>query len=345
MGIYLSLPKVNLHQHLEGSIRPKTFFELAGRYGLEAPVTSIEESEKFLQISSSDVNLSDFLVKVDRSLAVSQFPGALTRMAFEAVEDGFTQNVKYLELRFGPRLHMEKGRTVEESILEVLAGLELAMEKYPITAKLIVCGLRQHSEMENLELALIAAKYRRKGLVGFDIAGDEMRNPNSIFREAFTRAKANGLGITVHAGEVGLGDGVVDAIKLLHADRIGHGIQIASKPNLIEKVRQSGVTLEICPTSNVDTGAVPTLEKHPIRRLFDAGIPISLGDDDPTTSNINITSEYRLIAKEFSFTPKELATIVLAGAKAAFLPERDKGRLMAELEKRLAEWLRVNSIS
>ena len=336
--IYWKLPKVNLHHHLEGAVRPETFFEVASRHQLGLPIANVSDSKRFLQVSADDSSLADFLVKVDRSLAVSQYPGVLTRMAFEAVEDGYYQNVKYLELRFGPWLHIEQRRTIEEAIEEVLIGIEQAVNTYPITAKLIVCALRHHDEKKNMKLASVAGKYLNYGLVGFDIAGDEAAYPAKVFHKTFAQAKADGLGITVHAGEVGSGNRVIEAITHLNADRIGHGIQIVSQPDLVDQVKQHGVTLEICPTSNVDTRAVKSPESHPIRKLYQQGVLLSLGDDDPTTSGITITSEYRLLSEKFNFTNSELADIVMTGAKAAFLPQDQKSVLIEQLTASLAEW-------
>lgn len=336
---WLTLPKVNLHHHLEGAVRLETFLEYAVAYKLPIPVRTLPEAAAYLQVSDQDQSLADFLVKVDRSLEISKYPGVLERMAFEAVEDSYRQNVHYLEIRFGPWLHVTEARPLEGVIEEVLQGMARACRLYPIIARLIVCALRQHAPEKNLALVTAAAKYRDHGVVGFDIAGDEAAYPADIFVEAFKLAKAAGLGITVHAGEVGEGSRVLEAIKLLGADRIGHGIQIADHPALVEQVKAAGVTLEVCPTSNVHTRSVPNLASHPIRRLFDQGVRISLGDDDPTTSGITISSEYQLLRERFAFTPAEIAQVVLAGAQAAFLPQDQKEHLAAELRQKLDSWL------
>lgn len=337
-SIWVQLPKVNLHHHLEGAIRPETFLDCVQIYQVPVPVHDLEETRAYLRVSETDQSLADFLVKVDRSLMVSQYPGVLERMAFEAVEDAHDQNVSYIELRFGPLLHLQKNRRAEEAIEEVLAGVQKAAAQYPITARVIVCALRHHDAAVNLTLAKIAAKYVDQGVAGFDIAGDEASYPAGIFAQAFDLAKASGLGITVHAGEVGDGSGVIEAITTLGACRIGHGIHIANRPDLVEKVNEAGVTLEVCPTSNVHTRAVTSLAQHPIRRLFDHGVLISLGDDDPTTSGITISSEYQLLAEVFHFSPDEIAQIVLNGAQAAFLPSELKQQLVAELQEKLNRW-------
>ena len=335
---WVELPKVNLHHHLEGAIRPATFLDCVKAFGVPIPVAGLEDAEAYLRVSASDLSLADFLVKVDRSLMVSQYPGVLERMAFEAVEDAYYQNVSYLELRFGPMLHLQKGRRAEVAIEEVLAGIQRAAAQYPIAAQVIVCALRQHDAAANLALARTAARYCRQGVAGFDIAGDEAAYPAGTFVQAFDLAKANGLGITVHAGEVGDGRGVIEALAALGADRIGHGIQIAGRPDLVEKVKEAGVTLEVCPTSNVHTRAVASYAEHPIRSLFQQGVLISLGDDDPTTSGITISSEYQLLAETFDFSPEDIVQIVLNGARAAFLPQAQKQQLVAELAEKLRRW-------
>ena len=336
--IWIQLPKVNLHHHLEGAVRPETFLECVKAFQVPVPIENLEEAQEFLRVSDADRSLADFLVKVDRSLLVSQYPGVLERMAFEAVEDAYHQNVRCLEIRFGPLLHLERGRRPEEAVEEVLAGIRKAGSRYPVTARVIVCALRHHDADANLALAKMAAEYADLGVAGFDIAGDEAAYPAGVFSKAFELAKANGLGITVHAGEVGDGSGVMEAIVKLGADRIGHGIQIAARPDLVERVIEAGITLEVCPTSNLHTRAVASLEQHPIRRLFDMGVSISLGDDDPTTSGITISSEFELLAEVFHFTADEIVQIVLNGARAAFLPEEQKKQLTAELLGKLDAW-------
>jgi len=343
MDRFQQLPKVNLHHHLEGAVRPATFLEYVQQLHLPLAIKDLAEAHAYLQVSPGDQTLADFLIKVDRTLAITQYPGVLERLAFEAVEDAYLQNVRYLEIRFGPWLHVGQRRSVEMVIEEVLAGMQRAMAEYPIIARLIVCALRQHDPQQNLTLATVAPRYLSDGLVGFDIAGDEAAYPAGVFVEAFMRAKTGGLGITVHAGEVGDGRSVMEAITVLGADRIGHGIQISTQPDLVEAVKASGVTLEICPTSNVHTRAVARLEHHPIRQLFDQGIRVSLGDDDPTTSGITLSSEYALLADIFHFTDTEITKVVLTGAQAAFLSKSEKNALISQLQLELDRWLAQHS--
>lgn len=339
MECFRDLPKVNLHQHLEGAVRPETFLQLVKEYQVDLPIDTVEESRQYLQVSGTESSLADFLDKIHRIFAVSRFPGVLKRFAYEAVEDAYRQNVQYLEIRFGPWQHLENNQGVHEPIEQVLAGIQAAKHKYPIDARLIVCALRNDSDpTKNMDLVEVAAAYQNQGVVGFDIAGDEARYPASNFKEIFAKAKKHGLGITVHAGEVGPGQSVIDAIVELSADRIGHGIQIAADFKLVAQVKQAGVTLEVCPTSNVHTKAVSSYASHPIRTLFEQGIPISLGDDDPTTSGINISSEYQVLKEKFDFNSQEVCQIVLNGARAAFLPDNEKQQLISRLELDLKKW-------
>lgn len=340
MERYHKLPKVNLHQHLEGAIRLETFMELNQSLNLGLPVEDLASCRDYLQVSDADQTLADFLVKVDRSLAVSQYQGVLKRMTYETVVDAYRQNVLYLEIRFGPWLHLEQGRSLEQAIEEVLEGMKVAMAKYPIKARLIVCALRHHTLAQNRELVNTAVKYLNDGLVGFDIAGDEASFPVSDFQVVFMEAKEKGLKVTVHAGEVsGSGRSVIDAIQSLGAERIGHGIQIYRQPNLIKQVRELGITLEVCPTSNVDTRSVSSIEQHPIRQLYEAGVKITLGDDDPTTSGITISDEYKLLAHKFGFSDIEIVDIVLAGVQASFLEPKEQSYLAKDLKTKTDYWL------
>ncbi len=338
MHNYQMMPKVNLHHHLEGAVRPATFWEVCQQYGLGTPVSSVEEAQTYLQVSGEEATLAAFLDRIHRSFLISSYPGVMHRIAYESVADAAKQNIAYLEVRFGPSLHGTQGRSLEATMEEVLQGISEGERDFGTQTRLIVCALRHLSFSENNEILRVATKYRDCGVVGFDIAGDEECYGADQFRSLFHRAQDGGLGITVHAGEVGTADNIVAAITKLGASRIGHGIALVHRPDLVEPINASGITLEVCPTSNVHTAAVSSLAEHPVRWLFDQGVKLTIGDDDPTTSGISLSSEYQLLSDYFEFSDEVLSEFVLNGARASFLHSIEKQKLMDTLESALLQW-------
>lgn len=313
------LPKCNMHTHLEGSVRPATWWELARKQGLDAG--SLEASGALLQVDGTERSLVDYLAKISRTYPVLKDREALRRTTFEAAEDAARDGVVYLELRAGPMTHAGPGLPVEEAIESLLEGLRRAEERYGIVARLIVAALRHHPPETNVRLAKAAVAYRDEGVVGFDLAGDEAGFPPQLHAEAFAVARRGGLGITVHAGEAAEAENVVYAVEAMGAMRIGHGVRSVDSDSAVEMLERSGILLEICPTSNVHTGAVASIAAHPVRRLYDRGVPISIGDDDPVTSRTSVSNELTLLRDQFGFTVEELAGIQRMALESSFLQE------------------------
>ena len=314
------LPKCNVHTHLEGSVRPATWWELAREADLGVAVGP-EGAQAMLQVDGTERSLVDYLAKISRTYPVLKNREALQRTAFEAAEDAARDGVVYFELRAGPMTHAGPGLPVEEVIERLLEGLRQAEERFGIVARLIVSALRHHSPEINVELARAALTYRNDGVVGFDLAGDEAGFPPQLHAEAFAVARQGGLGLTVHAGEAAGAENVTYAVQALGATRIGHGIRSIESESAVEMLKARRVLLEICPTSNVHTGAVAGIARHPVRRLYDRGVPISIGDDDPVTSRTHVSNELTLLKDLFGFTDVELAGIQRTTLEASFLRE------------------------
>lgn len=334
--LFKNMPKISLHNHLDGAIRPETFFQIASKRGIKLPADTLEGILPFIQVTGEEKNLVDFLAKFDLINQITQTDDVLTRIAEEIVEDAAKESVRYLELRGAPLVHVQEGLYAEAVVEAILTGLASGEKKFGVKARFIVCALRSDEPKKNVSLAKIAANYLKYGVVGFDLAGDEAGYSANLHREAFQLAKEKGLKITVHAGEAAGPTSVYSAIYDLGAERIGHGIRALEDERLIELLREKNIALEVCPTSNVHTKAVPELRKHPVRKLYELGVPIIIGDDDPKISNISLSSELELLKKQFGFTVQEICGLELQAVNYSFLPETEKEKVYKQMVEQLA---------
>ena len=229
-----------------------------------------------------------------------QTAAALERVSFELGVDSAAENIDYLEVRWAPRLHLRGGLTVSEVIEAVLAGLAAA----PLNAVAIVCAMRHHTVEENIALAREAGKFAGRGVVGFDLAGDEVRHPAAPQRPAFEAARAAGLRLTCHAGEAGTPSSVEEALRL-GVERIAHGVIGARDPRIVERVRAEGVVLDLCPTANWKCKAVPSLAAHPLPALVRAGVRCTISTDSRTVADTTLSREFEL-ASEMGLSDDEL---------------------------------------
>jgi adenosine deaminase len=234
---------------------------------------------------------ADYIKYFDDAIAVMQTEAALERIAHELCLDSAAENIDYLEVRWAPRLHLRDGLTVQQVIAAVLAGLASA----PLRAVAIVCAMRQHSPEDNVALAREAGRFAGRGVVGFDLAGDEIRYPAAPQRAAFDAARAAGLRLTCHAGEAGEPSHVEEALDL-GIERIAHGVIGAREPRIVERVRSEGVVLDLCPTANWKVRAVPSLAQHPLPRLVRAGVRCTISTDSRTVANTSLSHEFELAA-------------------------------------------------
>jgi adenosine deaminase len=317
----LKLPKCNIHTHLEGSVRPTTFLDLAQQQNVPLPFHPDQVREN-VQVDGSETTLVQYLDKIGVNYPILKDSEAQRRIAFEAAEDAFGDGVIYFELRAGPALHTRPGLSIDDCIENMLAGLRAAEEQFGIVTGLIVAGLRNHDPALNAELARSACHYAGKGVVAFDLAGDEAGYPASLHQEAFQIVRAAGLPYTVHAGEAAGAESVRYAVEVLDAPRIGHGVRSIESQSVMELLRERQVLLEICPTSNVHTGTVPSIEAHPLKALYDFGIPISINDDDPITSRTRASNELMLLQTVFEMNMDDLIAIQLATLEHSFYPDR-----------------------
>jgi adenosine deaminase len=304
--MYESWRKAELHCHLDGAVRPSTAEELASsqNLGLARPLRMVAPPDCPSQAA--------FISYFDDAIAVLQTASALERVALELCIDSAAENIDYLEVRWAPRLHMRNGLTVPQVIEAVLAGLAAG----PLRAVAIVCAMRQHAVEDNVALAVVAGKFAGRGVVGFDLAGDEVAFPAPPHRPAFEAARAAGLRLTCHAGEAGEPSNVEDALNL-GVERIAHGVIGARDPRIVERLRSEGVVLDLCPTSNWKTKAVASLAEHPLPRLVRAGVRCTISTDSRTVAGTTLSREYEL-ASEMGMTDEELRRCNVTAYQARF---------------------------
>ncbi|MDT8368012.1 MAG: adenosine deaminase [Longimicrobiales bacterium] len=329
-----ALPKPELHVHLDGSLRPDTMLELAHEAGVALPANSREELERMMVADNAD-DLDDYLQRFEWTVAVMQSASALERIAHELALDHHAENVRYLEVRWSPRLTTREGLSLDEALLAPIRGLRRAAEETGIVWRVIVCALRHWPVEVSCELAELAVAHRSHGVAGFDLAAGEAGHPAAAHADAFTIAARGNLACTVHAGEAWGASSVRQALVEGRAQRIGHGTRLREDPDLEAYVRDRQICLEVCLTSNLQTRVVPTLAAHPARRYFDLGIPVSLGTDNRLISGTTLTREYALAAEHLGFTVSEVAAIARTGFEHAFLPLDERRALLARIDREI----------
>lgn len=333
-----ALPKAELHQHIDGAVRPATAVELAGEAGIALPTLVAARQRLIAPPRCGDQ--AELLTYFDLPLALLQTAGALARVTAELVEDLAAEHVTYAELRWAPRLHLERGLGVEEVIEAVAAGVATATARLapaPPRIGLIVTAMRNHPPGANVRLAEAAAEFGAP-VIGFDLAGPEAVYPAPPHAAAFRAAEAGGLGLTAHAGEVPGPERIAEAIDL-GVSRIAHGGTTADDPAMVDLVRARDVTLDLCPTSNVQAGIVADLASHPLARLYRSGVSVTISTDDRTVSDTTLTDELARTAAELDLTDAELADIALNAFRRAFAPVRDIAPLRADAERTWAAWV------
>jgi adenosine deaminase len=275
-------------------VRPATAEALAREQGIDRP-------HPLRMVAPDDcASQAEYISYFDDAIAVLQTAAALERAAYEVGVDSAAENIDYLEVRWAPRLHLRGGLSVPDVIAAVLAGLDAA----PLRAVAIVCAMRQHSPAENVALAKEAGQFAGRGVVGFDLAGDEVRYPAAPQRPAFETARAAGLRLTCHAGEAGEPSGVEDALGL-GVERIAHGVIGARDPRIVERLRAEGVVLDLCPTANWKCKAVASLAEHPLPMLVRAGVRCTISTDSRTVAGTTLSREFEL-ASEMGMSDDEL---------------------------------------
>jgi adenosine deaminase len=330
------MPKAELHLHLDGSMRVETALELARSRGIDAPRTA-DEMAAALIAPMPCADQAELLRAFDMPIALMQDAEALERVTAELVETKAAEKVRYVEIRWGPLLHLARGLPLADGIAAVCRGARraaaaVAAASRPIEVRLICTAIRSHDPSANVDLAEAAARFQDQGLVGWDLAGPEAAFPNPMIHgRAFEAARAADLRITIHAAEWGGAPQVRRALAL-NPSRIAHGAASIDDPALCSELIARGVSLDLCPTSNVQAGVVASLAAHPIGRLHRAGVPATLSTDDTTVSDISLTEEYARAIGDIGLTLPELWAINRRALDVAFADEASLAPLRAEFD-------------
>ncbi|HEX2884712.1 MAG TPA: adenosine deaminase [Candidatus Limnocylindria bacterium] len=333
-------PKVLLHDHLDGGLRPRTVIELAAEGGYhELPTTDPDELARWFTSGADRKSLELYLEGFRHTVAVMQTPDAVERVAFECVEDLAADGVVYAEIRMAPELLTDGGMSLDQAVESMLVGLRRGAEGRPITVGLIVTAMRQAAR--SVEIAELSVRHRDSGVVGFDIAGPEAGYPPTRHLDAFHLIARENFHFTIHAGE-GFGlPSIWEALQWCGAERLGHGVRIVDditvRPDgrvalgrLAAFVRDRRVPLEMCPTSNVHTGAAPSIEEHPIDLLRRLRFRVTVNTDNRLMSGISLSSEFATLARTFGIGLGDMEWLTLNAMKSAFWPFDGRLRIINE---------------
>jgi adenosine deaminase len=328
------MPKVELHRHLEGSLRLATMLDIARSHGITVPF-SVMNLSGLVQVQDEDpLTFTNFLEKFKTLRLFYRSPDVIHRVTQEAVEDAAKDNCRYLELRFTPvALSRAEGFPLHDVMDWVISSAQQAAKKYDIKVGLIASVNRHESPELAEQVAWLAAEHVHNGLVGMDLAGNEAEFKSEPFYGIFREARQAGLHVTIHAGEWGPAVNVKEAIENLGAERVGHGVRVMEDENIVALARERQTAFEVCVTSNYQSGVVPALSEHPLPRMMNAGLNVTINTDDPSVSRITLAHEYQHVCEDLGIPLHMLKERVVAAARASFLPELERDKLAARLKK------------
>lgn len=311
--MFEKFPKIELHLHLDGSVRVETVTEL---------LHTNDDISSFMIAPSRCENLDEYLTKFQMPIDVMQTSSNLERIAFELAEDLEKDNVIYAEVRFAPMFHTKKGLSMKRVIQDVLRGFH----RGNVHINLILCMMRGEDFSTNKEVIDLACQFYHSGVCAVDLAGSEAKYPVMLYKDLFSYAKEKGIPFTIHAGEAASYSSVRNALQL-GASRIGHGIHAIEDDSLIRELCEKKILLEVCPTSNVQTHVVSSYEEHPISLLSHLGVLVHVNTDNRTVSNITLTDEYEKLFKAFSFTKEDFIKMNMDAIACSFLSLEEKQKL------------------
>ncbi|URT72744.1 adenosine deaminase [Cytobacillus firmus] len=321
------MPKIELHCHLDGSVRPETIIDIAKSEGISLPSFDKEEIKEELIAPLDCESLDGYLKRFCIPNLVMQSKENIKRISFELFEDAAKENVKYMEVRFAPLLHTQKGLSVEEVIQSVIEGMREAEEQFDIKGNIILSCMRTMSVESAFEVVEKGKAFLGEGVVAIDLCASEEEGFCGKFIEPIALAREFGYRVTIHAGETGIGQNVLEAIEWLGAERIGHGVFIKDCEKAYRLVKEKQVVLELCPTSNVQTKAVNQFSEHPISDFHRDGIKVTVNTDNRTVSDTTMAKECDIVSNEFAMNAEDYKQIYMNSVEAAFADEGTKEKL------------------
>ena len=324
---------IDLHLHFDGSLLPRTVLELAREQGIRLPAEEPDELKLFLTAPEDCKSLNEYLEKFDLPLLVLQTKEAVRKGMYTLVSSLKEQGMLYAEIRFAPQLHTRKGLSQEQVVKAAVLGMQEAMAGSFFKAKLILCCMRgADNREENLQTVRTAAAFLGRGVAAVDLAGAEALYPTADYEEVFALARELSVPFTIHAGEADGAESVEAAIRM-GASRVGHGVRAGEDARLLEELRERRIPLEMCPSSNVQTKAVPSLLEHPILEFLRKGLIVTVNTDNMTVSDTTVEREFGLLREKLGMTREEHRQLLLNAADAAFLTEEERWRLRDVLER------------
>lgn len=329
---FKALPKIDLHLHLDGAIRVPTIAELGDELGIKLPTYDPKKLAAYVQVNRDCRSLTDFLKRFEVFYPILPFAKTQERIAYELCEDCQRDNVIYFEARFAPALACNTKFTMEDAVVAALEGFRRGQRDFNVRCGLILCCYRSVSVAENVATVKLAHKYRDRGVIGIDLAGDENHFSAAPHAEAFALARKLEIPITIHAGEGGRPEHIHEAVFTHGATRIGHGVSLQKDPELLKAVRDAGTGFEICLTSNLQTCTVPSLAAHPFKKFFDEKVRVTLNTDDPAISNITLSDEFELAVREYKLRESEICALLENAAHAAFAEKTVRQELAARIQ-------------
>lgn len=336
--LHTQFPKLDLHLHLDGSVPPETLFQLAKEQGVPVPGETLAGYLEYIRRCAQCGSVNEYLKMFDLPVAVMQDGNSLTRVTRELICLLYRQNLAYAEIRFAPQLHTRKGLSQAGAVEAVLAGREQGLKECPgfdvgILCCMMCIGPETANWKENAETVEVTRAYLDRGVVGLDLAGAEGIVPLKNFAPLFQRAAELGIPCTCHAGDSQGPDTVRDAMDF-GARRIGHGHHIYDDPELVRRAIREGITIEVCPTSNIQCMTQPSYGQHPAKKLLDMGLNVTINTDNMTFAGVDLEAEYGHCLGEMGFTPEDLVKMSENSIRAAFLSEEKRLALLSLLDQK-----------
>ena len=328
---YSSLPKVDLHRHLEGSVRLDTLVEVGRSHGIDLAEAS--NLRQLVQVDEGQpYTFENFLSKFATLRLFYRSPEMIQRITREAVEDAAADNIRYLELRFTPvALSKQQHFPLQDVMDWVVEGTQNCEREFGIKVGLIASVNRHESLDLAEEVVGLALEHKEKGIAGLDLAGSEATAKATPFISLFREARESGMKFTIHAGEWGGSDNVYEAISEFQSKRVGHGVRVLEDRKVVALARERGTTFEVCITSNFQSGVIPLDQEHPFAQMLSAGLNATLNSDDPSISQMVLSKDVRLANQDLGIPLTTLRDQTLAAARAAFLPENERYELVQKL--------------